>query len=82
MVCIEVVLSPFYLYLEFGSDSNGALYGSFSATFDSELPSLPKSVSDEFIELRLQIEPSKKRWFASKLFSHPFICKDFTTKEL
>ncbi|KAF4355204.1 hypothetical protein F8388_012979 [Cannabis sativa] len=33
-------------------------------------------------ELRLQIEPSKKRWFASKLFSHPFICKDFTTKEL
>ncbi|KAF4393736.1 hypothetical protein G4B88_007722, partial [Cannabis sativa] len=64
------------VYLEFGSDSNGALYGSFTATFDSELPSLPKSVSDEFMELRLQIESSKKRWFASKFDSQTY-CKNY-----
>ncbi|XP_060960267.1 mitogen-activated protein kinase kinase 9-like [Cannabis sativa] len=49
----------------------------------SELPSLPKGVSDEFrnfIDCCLQKE-SSKRWSASKLLSHPFLCKDSPIKE-
>ncbi|KAF4361403.1 hypothetical protein F8388_012863 [Cannabis sativa] len=48
-----------------------------------ELPSLPEGVSDElksFVECCLQKE-SSKRWSASKLLTHPFVCKDSTSEE-